>query len=144
MNTLVHESLFMSACLSLSPSPSPLCQPVLWSLNKMERPVYLSWHACNLTNEYAGCMNDGQAFVSRERTEHSLSSGSAQLSKKRCGWVSVCQLWSASIMSLPSLQSDLSFFVRCITFGWSAHHAAEGSCRVCISEALSLMRVMIY
>lgn len=61
-------------CLPVSHLLCPaifLCQLVLWSLCETKCFVYLSWHICNLTNEYtAAWVIAIEAFVSRLRTEY--------------------------------------------------------------------------
>lgn len=64
-------------------------------------------------------------FQSTGRTEHSFSlffqpfpENTVQVSKKNCVWASDCQHWSASVISLLLLQSDLSFWFCQINYFW--------------------------
>ncbi len=147
------------ACLRVTHSLQLFaCQPVLWSNCEMKCFVYLSWHVCNLTNEYAAAwMIPIKAFSLEQAKDGAYfsppppacqSNNSVQISRKSCWWASVCQLWSGSIITLLFLQSHPSSFVRSITFGWSAAFTHQRETVISASqetvESLALMWVTMH
>lgn len=129
----------MHICIKSNSLPvifSPAVCLCLWFLRKMKCSVDLYWH--NLTNKYSTSWvitikvffltpEWGRSIFVLSCTSLSIKMFYASIreeSESR-GWTPVCQVWSVSIIPLLLLQWDHSYFVSCITFGWSAAFAHQ-------------------